>query len=101
MDRTGVRDFVVIREGWFKDTLFDVAVCGAGPAGISLARALARKGRRVALLEAGGLDLSDESQDCYRGESVGLHYYLLETARLRYRGAKEHLRRISAPWGGA
>lgn len=73
-------------EGWFRDTVFDVAVCGAGPAGITLALALARKGRRVALLEAGGLDYSDESQECYRGDSVGLHYYLLENARLRFLG---------------
>ena len=40
-------------DGWFKEVIFDVCICGAGPAGITLARALAGKGRRVALMEGG------------------------------------------------
>ena len=48
-----------------RDTVFDVCICGAGPAGITLARTLAGKNRRVALMEGGGLELSEESQSLY------------------------------------
>jgi choline dehydrogenase-like flavoprotein len=51
---------------------FDVCVVGAGPAGITLARRLAAAGARVALMEAGGLEITEESQDVYRGTSVGM-----------------------------
>jgi choline dehydrogenase-like flavoprotein len=71
---------------WFTDIVFDVCICGAGPAGITLARTLAGKGRRVALMEAGGLDVSHESQALYEGEIVGVPYHPLEICRLRYLG---------------
>lgn len=35
---------------------FDVCVVGSGPAGITLALELAKKNKRVALCEAGGLE---------------------------------------------
>lgn len=82
------------QDGWFKDTIFDVCICGAGPAGITLAVALAARGRRVALMEAGGLEVTTESQDLYRGESVGLPYFPLDACRLRYLGGS------SNHWGG-
>jgi choline dehydrogenase-like flavoprotein len=65
---------------------FDVCVIGGGPAGITLARTLARAGASVALMEAGGLEISEESQDVYRGENVGREYFDLDVARLRYFG---------------
>ncbi len=83
-----------MQDGAFKDTIFDVCICGAGPAGITLALALAAKGRRVALMEAGGLDVTTESQDLYQGENVGLPYYPLDACRLRYLGGS------SNHWGG-
>ncbi len=49
------------------DRTFDVCVIGAGPAGITLARVLAAAGAQVALMEAGGLEITEESQDVYRG----------------------------------
>lgn len=68
-------------------TSYDVCVCGSGPAGMTAARRLAAKGARVLLLEAGGLDWSEESQDVYAGRSVGaLEYYGVEACRLRYFG---------------
>jgi choline dehydrogenase-like flavoprotein len=69
-----------------KNVLFDVCICGAGPAGITLAFRLAARGWRVALLEAGALEINPASQDFYKGEIVGLDYYALDTARLRYLG---------------
>jgi choline dehydrogenase-like flavoprotein len=71
---------------WCKDVVFDVCICGAGPAGITLARVLAGKGRRVALLEAGGEDIGAESQALYEGEIVGVPYHPLDVCRLRYLG---------------
>lgn len=73
---------------------FDVCIVGAGPAGITLAMALARHNKRVALCEAGGFDLTQESQSCYRGDVVGDPYFPLDAARLRYFGG------TSGHWGG-
>jgi choline dehydrogenase-like flavoprotein len=72
-------------ENDLRDTVFDVCICGAGPAGITLARALAGKNRRVALMEGGGLESSEESQSLYHGESVGVPYPV-DSSRLRYFG---------------
>lgn len=73
---------------------FDVCVVGSGPAGISLALELAKKGKRVALCEAGGFELSEESQGCYSGETVGDPYFDLMATRLRYLGG------TSGHWAG-
>jgi choline dehydrogenase-like flavoprotein len=48
----------------------------------------------VALMEAGGLELTADSQDLYAGEITGLDYYPLDVARLRYFGG------TSNHWGG-
>jgi choline dehydrogenase-like flavoprotein len=85
-------------EGWFGDFVFDVCICGAGPAGITLARALAAKKWRVALLEAGGFDIDSTSQVLYAGSNVGLPYFPLETCRLRYfGGTSNHWEGYSRP----
>jgi choline dehydrogenase-like flavoprotein len=76
------------------DRDFDVCVIGAGPAGITLARRLAARGLDVALMEAGGLEWSEESQNVYAGESVGLAYPDLDVARLRFLGG------ASGHWNG-
>ncbi len=73
---------------------YDLVIVGAGPAGITLALALAGGGQRIALVEAGGLDgPSMETQDSYRGETVGLPYPL-EASRQRWFGG------TSNHWGG-
>jgi choline dehydrogenase-like flavoprotein len=76
------------------DRTFDVCVIGAGPAGITLARSLAAAGATVALMEAGGLEITEESQDVYRGTNRGLEYFDLDICRLRYFGG------TSNHWGG-
>jgi glycine/D-amino acid oxidase-like deaminating enzyme len=73
---------------------FDVCVIGAGPAGITLARRLADAGAEVALMEAGALEITAESQEIYEGEIAGLDYFPLDAARLRFFGG------TSNHWGG-
>ena len=69
---------------------YDVCIIGSGPAGITLARSLAAKGASVALMEAGDLEYTDESQEKYVGDIVGLDYFPLDTARLRYFGGSSN-----------
>jgi choline dehydrogenase-like flavoprotein len=64
----------------------EFCIVGAGPAGITCARSLAAKGRKVLLLEAGGWDWSEDSQASYVGETIGDKYFDLDTCRLRYFG---------------
>ena len=72
----------------------DVAVIGAGAAGITIARRLVERGLSVVLLESGGFDYEGETADLNAGENVGEPYYALESARLRFFGG------TTAIWGG-
>lgn len=73
---------------------YDVCIAGAGVAGIVLARKLSAAGKYVLVLEAGGLEQTDESQDVYKGKVVGRAYFDLDVARLRFFGG------TSNHWGG-
>lgn len=53
----------------------DVCIAGGGPAGISIALALHQSNIRTILLEAGGLQASEESQSLYSTDSIGLLPY--------------------------
>jgi len=72
----------------------DVCIVGGGAAGITLARELAGRPFRVALLEAGGLDEKSATPSLFAGENVGVPYFPLELARLRYLGGSTN------HWGG-
>lgn len=72
----------------------DVAIIGAGAAGISLCRRLLAGGLSVILLESGGHDYDADSAALNRGVNIGLDYYPLEDARLRFFGGS------TAIWGG-
>lgn len=72
----------------------DVAIIGAGAAGLSLARRLLAAGASVAILESGGFDHEASTADLNAGRSVGLDYYALRDARLRFFGG------TTAIWGG-
>ena len=67
------------------EAVFDYAIIGAGPAGITVARKLSQAGLKVALLEGGGQGPSIESQALYEGAASGLPYDL-DLSRLRYFG---------------
>ena len=68
----------------FKD--FDVAVVGAGAAGITITNQLASLGYNVALIEAGDYEYTEQSQEIYTAKTVGDPYFDLDVARLRYFG---------------
>lgn len=72
----------------------DVAVIGAGAAGLTLTRRLLDRGLTVILLESGGLDYEREPADLNAGENLGQDYYPLDHARLRFFGG------TTAIWGG-
>lgn len=72
----------------------EVAVIGAGAAGLTLARRLVEGGKSVLLLESGGLDYEAATADLNRGLNIGEDYYPLEDSRLRFLGG------TTAIWGG-
>jgi len=71
-----------------------VCIVGTGPAGMSLALRLQQKKIPCLLIEAGGYEFSQTSQDFYRGEVVGDHYDELHGVRLRQFGGS------SGHWAG-
>ncbi len=77
----------------FQGKTFDICVCGAGVAGITLAIQLSRK-FSVILLEGGGFQYSKDSQAIYKGKNSGLEYFDLDITRLRFFGGS------SNHWGG-
>jgi choline dehydrogenase-like flavoprotein len=72
----------------------DVCIAGAGAAGITLARELARPGVSVVMLEAGGRELDGATQLLYSGTNTGIRYFDLTACRLRYFGGTTN------HWGG-
>jgi choline dehydrogenase-like flavoprotein len=73
---------------------FDLAVVGAGPAGISLVDRLRDSGLSIALIEGGGVHPELKTQRLYHGDTVGDDYFALDACRYRlFGGTSNH-------WGG-
>lgn len=72
----------------------EICIVGAGAAGITLARAFIGSPFRVVLLESGGMQYEQETQDLYKGQSVGRSLPDLTISRLRYFGGTTN------HWGG-
>jgi choline dehydrogenase-like flavoprotein len=73
----------------------DIAIVGAGAVGIALAAELSRRGRRVILLEAGGLSLEAQSQGILtNARSTGFKHDGLHSGRFRLLGGTTNF------WGG-
>ncbi|HEY1961755.1 MAG TPA: hypothetical protein VGG69_05010, partial [Rhizomicrobium sp.] len=72
----------------------DLAIIGGGPAGITLALALAHTPIRMLLLESGGMEFDAKTQALYSGAETGVRYIPLDATRLRYFGG------CTNHWGG-
>jgi len=73
----------------------DICIIGSGPAGITVARKLAAKGKKIAILEGGGLEFNSKTQSLYQGKASGLlHEGYLWMSRMRFFGGSTNL------WGG-
>ena len=72
----------------------DVCIVGAGAAGILLATELARHGKSVLLLEGGGRDVEEPSQEPYQGETTGVKHTGIHIGRFRATGGSTNR------WGG-
>lgn len=72
----------------------EVCIVGAGAAGIALAREFINSPFRVLLLESGGMHYDQQTQDLYKGQSVGRTFEDLTVCRLRYFGGTTN------HWGG-
>lgn len=72
----------------------DVCIVGAGAAGIVLAVELARHGKRVLVLEGGGPEVEEDSQEPYRSEIAGLNHNGIHVGRFRSSGGS------TTRWGG-
>lgn len=68
----------------------DIAIVGGGAVGIAIARELIGSGIQVVLLESGGLDYDDDTQDLYVGEVDGNPSIALDASRLRYLGGSSN-----------
>ena len=74
--------------------LYDACIIGAGAAGITIANELGASGLKVALIEAGSTEFTEESQEIYVGKITGDPYLPLDVTRLRYLGGSTN------HWGG-
>ena len=71
-----------------------LAIIGGGPAGISLALALATTRLNILLLESGGQNFDPADQKMYAGSQSGPSYIALDAGRLRFLGGGTN------HWGG-
>ena len=86
-------DLNAVQSDPFSEKSFDVCICGAGFAGITMALNLP-KNLKVLLLEGGGFKASAESQSVYEGVSKGQTHIAVGASRFRYFGG------TSGVWGG-
>ena len=72
----------------------EIIIVGSGPAGISMALHLEKKGVSSIIFEAGKLNSDEYSQSFYKGKTIGDDYPDLSLSRLRQFGG------TSGHWGG-
>lgn len=72
----------------------DICVIGAGAAGLAITKSLSGTNLKIAILESGDFSFNQETQSLYEGKNVGLPYFPLQAARLRFFGGTTN------HWGG-
>lgn len=72
----------------------DLCIIGGGPAGISVAHRFLDSSRTVAVIESGGLEFDDDTQDLAAATSTGRPYFDLKETRIRAFGGS------TMSWGG-
>lgn len=87
-----IRDLLLTKP---PDAQADVVVVGAGIAGLIVGTRLAKAGRRVIVLESGGLRQEGETHPLNATEQVGQYYKGADSGRFRCLGG------TSTRWGGA
>ena len=73
---------------------YDIIIFGSGPASYAICKYLNNKNLKILVVEAGGFDFSDKSNDYYMGTQSGNVQYPLHHSRLRFLGG------TSNHWGG-
>ena len=68
------------------DLFFDICIIGSGAAGIAIAREFINTSQNVVILEGGGKDFEQISQDPYQSEVIGLAHGGIHQARARVVG---------------
>lgn len=92
---TGPGGFVdARRDGLPEQITGRICIIGAGAAGLTLARALAKTTDGIVLVESGGFDIDGATQTLFAGKQLGLDYHNLTSCRLRYFGGTTN------HWGG-
>ncbi len=91
-----LRDGREIESGTTLD--FDICILGAGAAGITLARALAKTGRKLALVESGGFEYDEATQALYEGTNRGT--LLVPRARYLMAGRQRFFGGTTNHWTG-
>ncbi len=86
--------FDLLRDVPLATSSADICIVGAGAAGITLAVEFARRGKKVLLLEGGGAQREDSSQQIYDSEIAGLAHRGIHTGRIRVKGG------TTVRWGG-
>lgn len=76
----------------FREAGFRPKVCviGSGPAGTTIARKLGAAGIPTVVFEAGSDEWTEDSQDFYRGATIGDPYFDLDVTRLRFLGGSSN-----------
>ncbi len=72
----------------------DLCIVGAGAAGLTIAKEFANSSIDICLLESGDLGYDQKTHSLYEGKNVGLNYWPLQNARLRFFGGSTN------HWGG-
>ena len=73
----------------------DLCIAGSGAAGLSIAlQFIDQRYHKIIVLEGGGREFSETSQEIYQGRNLGINYADLDVTRLRYFGGTTN------HWGG-